>query len=484
LFLKSAARIADPKDSLEFDTFRRATLRSERFRILTVLGVLAIWTIIFVIRSQRESTHGALSAIVGGVIIVACAALYEGFMLILAIRAERANRPIGFWAWTLNTIVECCLPTATLLSMTNDPNFGPYVALGTHVTVSYSFFIILSTLRLNPFFCILAGVASGGGYLVVLQYTRLKFPNSPFGGVMPVEVFILYPMMLLSAGAIASAVAVQLRNHVFAALHAAETQRKLDRMNYDMGVARSIQMGLLPKTSPKVSGYQIAGWNKPADQTGGDYYDWIELPDGAIILTIADASGHGVGPALLAAACRAYFRAVIAHGDPLERITEQVDALIAEDVSGGRFITAAIVLLEPHAHRLSIYSAGHAPTYHYVARTDHVLMLGADQPPLGFRVANDGSVAQRIDLAPGDMLVLVTDGFFECRNNNGEMLGMPRLGDAIKLHQSLPAADLIKQLHEDLLHFSRGAPQADDLTAVVIKRQSEPEDQKGSVVRF
>src|SRR6185503_6306885 len=142
--------------------------------------------------------------------------------------------------------------------------------------------------------------------------------------------------ILFGAGLVAGAVARQIREHVIAALTEAETRRKLDRIEYDLRTARSIQMGLLPKNPPDVEGYDIAGWSEPADQTGGDFYDWLELPDGRVLFTIADATGHGIGPALLVAACRAYFRAKATSSDPLERIMAEVDRLIAADVTEGR----------------------------------------------------------------------------------------------------------------------------------------------------
>ena len=107
---------------------------------------------------------------------------------------------------------------------------------------------------------------------------------------MPARTFVFYPIMLAAAGLVAAAVAYQIRRHVIAALAEAETRRKLDRMEYDLNIARSIQMGLLPKHPPKVDGYDIAGWSQPAQQTGGDYYDWLELPGGKIMFTIADAT--------------------------------------------------------------------------------------------------------------------------------------------------------------------------------------------------
>ncbi len=83
--------------------------------------------------------------------------------------------------------------------------------------------------------------------------------------------------------------------------HYAEKQ-KIER---DLNIARDIQQGLLPQEQAKADGFDIAGWNKPADQTGGDCYDYLQLPDGALAVTIADATGHGIGPALMIAECRA-----------------------------------------------------------------------------------------------------------------------------------------------------------------------------------
>jgi serine phosphatase RsbU (regulator of sigma subunit) len=233
-------------------------------------------------------------------------------------------------------------------------------------------------------------------------------------------------------------------------------------------------MGLLPKSPPVVAGYDIAGWSQPADQTGGDYYDWLELPGGRVIVTIADASGHGIGPALLIAACRAYFRAIAVHEDPLERICAQVDALVAKDVAdAGRFITAAVALLEPEQNRLGLYSAGHAPLYLYVAASDEVKSFDADQPPLGtsFGYEGDGDTRARIiPLAPGDTLVLVTDGLFECMNAAGEQLGPRRLAESIRRHHASRSDVMIRRLHDDVCAFSAGVAQSDDRTAVVIRR--------------
>jgi phosphoserine phosphatase len=98
-------------------------------------------------------------------------------------------------------------------------------------------------------------------------------------------------------------------------------------------------------------------------------------------------------------------------------------------------------------------------------------MFQADQPPLGTHSDQGDSAARIIPMAPGDSLVLVTDGFFECANIAGDRLGMDRLGEAIATHHALGAGDLIRKLYGGVLEFSQGRPQADDITAVVIKRQ-------------
>jgi serine phosphatase RsbU (regulator of sigma subunit) len=106
---------------------------------------------------------------------------------------------------------------------------------------------------------------------------------------MPDRTYITNAILLCGAGVLAAAVARQIRQHIIAALAEAETRRKLDRMEYDLRTARSIQMGLLPKNPSKIAGYDVAGFSEPADQTRGDFYDWFELPGGRVMFTIADA---------------------------------------------------------------------------------------------------------------------------------------------------------------------------------------------------
>ena len=455
--------------TIQSDAFNQAALRSDRYRaigLLWIFGVFGAADIIgAVITSSDAEVFGHALA------FWVSAAVYEGILLSVTARAQSHGRNIRPWVWGVNSVIESLLPSVAILGLTAEWSYsGPYRALLSSAVLIYPLFIILSTLRLSPALCILSGLSSAIGYIAVFFITLHVAPQNGYRHFMPDHTYYNNALLFLGAGIVAAAVARQIRQHLIAALAEVETRRKLDGIEFDLKTARSIQMGLLPQRAPTVAGYDIAGWSEPADQTGGDYYDWIELPDGRVIVIIADAAGHGIGPALLIAACRAYFRAIATRDDPLERITSQVDALLAADVVEGRFITAAIALIDPRENKLSLYSAGHAPTYMYTAAGGRVEMFQADQPPLGTHSDQGDSAARIIPMAPGDSLVLVTDGFFECANTAGDRLGMDRLGEAIASHHALGAGDLIRRLYDGVLEFSQGRPQADDITAVVIKR--------------
>lgn len=456
-------------EPIQSEAFQRAAQRSDQFRIIGMLCVCGTFIVLDVASMLADANTRKRY------VIFMCwwgmLAAYELVFLIITSLARRRGRTTQKWLWVVNTVIECLLPSLALFGLTGDKSYlGPYRALVSSSVSIYFFFIILSTLRLSAALCLIAGLVCAAGYTAVYVVTLLLAPHNDYAHMMPQQVFIYYPIMIAGAGLLAAAVAHQIRRHVIAALNEAETRRKLDRIEYDLNIARSIQMGLLPKEPPKIAGYDIAGWSQPAEHTGGDYYDWLELPAGKMMFTIADATGHGIGPALLIAACRAYFRAIAARENPLEQVAQQVDALIAADVSDGRFITAAIALLDTTENRLSLYSAGHAPIYFYTAATKKVDALEADQPPLGTWQGFDGGAARVITLAPGDSLILITDGFFECSNSRGEMLGMHRLAEFLASAQSKPALELIDAMHKYVLNFSYDQPQADDLTAVVIKR--------------
>lgn len=248
-------------------------------------------------------------------------------------------------------------------------------------------------------------------------------------------------------------------------------RQKLDKVERDLDIARQIQRGLLPTKIPDTPGFEIEGWSQPADQTGGDYFDWMELPDGATLITLADVTGHGIGPALIVAVCRAYMRAATVDiGVALEQAMSRVNDLLQVDLPAGRFVTAAVGVLRPDVNEITLISAGQAPLLFYHAASQKVDMWAADDLPLGIAPSITFETARRVKFEPGDGLILATDGFFEWANDSGEQYGTQRLAAFVRAHGHEPPKTFIRTLHEDVVAHASGSTQPDDLTVVVIKR--------------
>lgn len=253
--------------------------------------------------------------------------------------------------------------------------------------------------------------------------------------------------------------------------HGMRMRNELDKLARDLDIAREIQRGLLPSELPDTPGFEIEGWSKPADQTGGDYFDWMQLPDGGTLITLADVSGHGIGPALIVAVCRAYMRAAATgNGVALETAISRVNDLLQMDIPAERFVTAAVGVLRPDDNEMSLVSAGQAPLFFYRAASRAVDNWSADDLPLGVvqGVTFDG--ARKIRFEPGDALVLATDGFFEWSNDRGEQFGIQRLEAFVAAHAHEPPSHFIGALHAEVVAHAAGETQPDDLTVVVVKR--------------
>jgi len=188
--------------------------------------------------------------------------------------------------------------------------------------------------------------------------------------------------------------------------------------------------------------------------------------------TLADVTGHGIGAALLAATCHAYARAVMTEQTDLSTIVSHLNGLLCQDLPPGKMVTFVAAALAPAEDRLELLSAGHGPLLLYTALDDRVQAFEAHGIPFGIVPTMPYGPVQEIRLQAGDVLVLITDGFFEWENGERDDFGIPRLQDAIRAARHLPAPQIISSLHEAVLRFAGGTKQADDLTALVVKRLS------------
>jgi len=264
----------------------------------------------------------------------------------------------------------------------------------------------------------------------------------------------------------------------FSALAGIAVQRQMlldeftikQRMQQELQTARSIQQRLLPTHPPQVPGYDIAGWNEPATETGGDFYDFQELASGAVAVALADVSGHGIGPALIASECRALFRACLSLTQHLERVMALVNDLLVSDLPDDRFVTAFTGLLMPSDHRFAYISAGHGPLLHFHAGSNTISELSTSGPPLGILPRKSYELSRAIVLEPGDLLLFLTDGLVEWPDPKRDRFGCERVVPLVQKYHRRPGIELIRILYEAARDFSRGVAQADDVTAVIVKR--------------
>lgn len=459
------------KPKVESPGFQQALLKSERLRILIVLGAIGAVFLVRTIRTIVVENRENFQLWMLTSLLLALFVLYEFLMLRAVNRAIQLSSDLTYATWISNIILETCLPALALGLLSSTSIEPAYRPLANPAALSFFLFIILSTLRLNPAACRLSGFVAAVSYICAAIY--LGWKPTLFGGsslISPEKAVIGYALTFLVGGFVAGAVAGEIRKQVDAALREAEMRRQVDRLEHDLEVARSIQQSLLPTDNPKIEGFEIAAWNQPADQTGGDYYDWQLLPSGKVLVALADVTGHGIGPALLASVCRAYARSNFTMETGLLQSMQRINAALAGDVGEGRFVTFVAAVCGPGDSKVELLSAGHGPLFVYMLREDRFDEMGAQGLPFGISPILVSDPPRILEFSRGDMLVLTTDGFFEWAKADGELFGIKRMEETIRASKEEHPREIIKALYEAVLEFSGGTTQQDDLTAVVIKR--------------
>lgn len=246
-------------------------------------------------------------------------------------------------------------------------------------------------------------------------------------------------------------------------------KRKIEN---DLILAREIQMQLLPARMPEIPGYDLAGWNEPADQTGGDIFDAISLDGGKVLLLLADASGHGLGPALSVTQFRAMVRMAFRLRSNLSDLHSHTNNQLVEDLTSERFITAFIGLLEAADNTIRYHACGQAPLLHYHSLTGKVDELSASALPLGIIPDILLENPDPIFMDRGDIFALISDGIFEQADKTGDQFGVNRTIDIIRKNSTLSAKELIKVIHSAVLRHAGKTFQDDDMTIVLVKRNT------------
>ena len=246
-----------------------------------------------------------------------------------------------------------------------------------------------------------------------------------------------------------------------------------ERMRQALEMARDVQMSTLPASMPRIPGYDVCGSSKPAELTGGDTFDLAAIDQGLLIV-LGDATGHGIAPALSVTQMQAMLRIAFRLGADLESAFMQVNNRLAETLPADRFITAFIGLLDPATHQLRFQSGGQGPVFHYQAASRTCARYKPTSFPLGAMPLTQLRPSVAVAMAPGDILVLLSDGFYEYGDATGAQFGEERVQAIVADACDRPMAELQDLLLAAVADFAAGAPQEDDMTAVLVRRGPAP----------
>ena len=245
------------------------------------------------------------------------------------------------------------------------------------------------------------------------------------------------------------------------------------RLNQSIDLAMKVQQKLLPSKNPQIPGLDIAGKSIYCDETGGDYYDFLEFDEkngGKISVVVGDVSGHGISSALLMATARAFLRQRISLPGTLGQMISDVNYQLTKDVAEyNNFMTLFYLRIDCEHETLEWVRAGHDPAIFYEPKTKSFEELDGQDIPLGVETSWTYKEKKKAGLSAGQILLLATDGVWEAQNISGEMFGKDRIHDLIFANAALSAKGILNILLDMLNRFAKGKKFEDDVTLVVIK---------------
>ena len=248
-------------------------------------------------------------------------------------------------------------------------------------------------------------------------------------------------------------------------------QMSYQRLQQEVELARAIQVATLPEVMPQVPGYELYGHFQPAEEAGGDLFDLVVL-DGQLFILLGDATGHGFGPALSATQMQAMLRVAFRCGADLDQAYVHVNNQLSEDLPDNRFITAFMGFLDPVSHRVRFHSGGQGPILHWQAASNTPQWHAPTTFPFGAMQVDRAGASRELELAPGDVLALISDGVYEYANAQGELFGDARVAQVFARCHALPLTELTTQLLRAVHEFAGDVAQADDITLVLARRQA------------
>ena len=453
----------------DIKSIQEAVIRSETLRTRCVLIVLVFISLIGIYRI----IYPLLNSVTIGVLLFCLALvmiLFELFMLKVLASCKRQDSECNYSSLrNMQLIVECLFPIFAMFILILFTEADPYMLL---VSPAYALIMILlaaSVLRLDVISTITCGILSTIGYALFAFYV-VNYAGADFERPYPLSIYFNLVIMLFIASLVAVFVTRQMRSYLETAIEEVELKRKHELLQRDLDIAQEIQQSLLPESVTKIKDYELAGFSRAAEKAGGDYYDWRLIDDSRLVLSIADVTGHGIGPALVTTACRAYVRAILDGSNEIDILIKKVNALLHEDMPSGKFVTFGLLDLNLDKHVVTFLSAGHAP--HILIKGDDGSIEYIDAQGIPFGIVDHQDLEDSImhSLDKGDLMVMLTDGVYEITDNDDNQLGLDGLVELIVEKRNQSAETIVKSIEETLLKYLDGSLPKDDMTMVILKR--------------
>ena len=244
------------------------------------------------------------------------------------------------------------------------------------------------------------------------------------------------------------------------------------RVQQDLDAARGIQRSLLPNKLPSIAGYSLAFRSDTCYEVGGDYLDVVTLPDGSLLMAVADVAGKGLASAMMSTSFRSAFRAMASTGPPLDELAARMNQhhWAEGEEARRRYVTAIFLRLHPETGAIEVVNAGHNPGF-LLAPGDKPHLLEASGTPLGM-LPGMSYASERHGFKPGTRLLFYTDGLTEVFKGEDEF-GPERLLEEFSRCAASKADDILEALWTAIESFSEGGPQGDDMTALALCRGAD-----------
>ncbi|MAG58331.1 MAG: hypothetical protein CMJ83_18750 [Planctomycetes bacterium] len=425
------------------------------------------WTLGGTILACAALACAILTAEHRAVIVAASAALFAFFVgSAMVIRRGNYHRSFKY----ANVLVQVSMVTGIV--WIDAEQKGATYALSSMPPLSYALVVAISSMTISPQLCLVTGILAGGQFIAL--YSLVLRPMIPEPDLATNEVngwgiTLMKSIVLLAIGIAAGLMARRARRLLGEVEIRAIAEGKLRNIDRELASAVDVQRRLIPQELPEVPGLELFSEYVPSRRVGGDAFDLILLPNGRLLVMIADVAGKGYPAALTMAAVTSTLRALVAAGRSPQKIVPELNSVLCHSSVDGRFVTMFIAEIDPRSGALSFVNAGHNRPM-IVNREGEVRELAAGGPVVG-AVEGLSWKSGKDRLAPRELLFTFTDGLTELRAPDGEQFGEERVADVLRRTTDDFAGAVVGAMLDAVDDYLDGGSVGDDLTFVGIRRR-------------